>query len=187
MTDWQTKHLRLLQTHQGVQEMANRAQDFAKRYAGEDYSKPTILVICGETGSGKTHISKALYSWARNYSGRVGASALWVAWPESCRDIMDGYDGVVRDAWEAHFLALDDIGSETDRYKSGLTVDSLCQILSRRERKFTVVTTNISPAKWNERFDIRIADRLMRNSEVCDLSEVPSYSLTKLLNSNQQP
>jgi DNA replication protein DnaC len=54
-------------------------------------------------------------------------------------------------------------------------------VLSRREQQFTVITTNIAPDNWNTRFDIRIADRLMRNTNVVDLSGVPSFAVAKIL------
>lgn len=82
------------------------------------------------------------------------------------------------DAFENDLVILDDIGAETDQYKSGIPNDKLCQILSRREKRFTVVTTNIAPQNWMERFDGRINDRLCRNSVILDISGVPSYAIT---------
>jgi DNA replication protein DnaC len=59
--------------------------------------------------------------------------------------------------------------------------DKLCQVMERRRHEFTVITTNISPAQWNQRFDIRIADRLMRSSTIIDLTGVPSYAVARIL------
>jgi DNA replication protein DnaC len=89
-------------------------------------------------------------------------------------DFKGGDYSVLGDMFEVDLLVIDDIGAEHDPSKSG--VNKLCQILSRRETKFTVITSNISPAHWPERFDTRIADRLLRNSEVIELWSVPSYA-----------
>jgi DNA replication protein DnaC len=79
----------------------------------------------------------------------------------------------MQDCIDASLLALDDVGAETDRHHVG--TGKLCQILSRRERRFTIVTTNIQPDFWEVKFDRRVSDRFLRNSIVVDLSAVPSY------------
>ena len=79
------------------------------------------------------------------------------------------------DCLESSLLVLDDIGAENDPWK--IAADRLCQILSRRERKFTVLTTNIKPADWPVKFDGRINDRLLRNSCIVDLTGVPSFAM----------
>jgi len=81
----------------------------------------------------------------------------------------------MQDSMQADILFLDDIGAESDKYKSAENVDALCQLLSRRERKWTLVTTNFRTEQWDQQFDARVADRLMRNSIVCDL-ECGSYA-----------
>jgi DNA replication protein DnaC len=114
MTTWQNKHLRLTVTHPKIKEMADAAQDLAKWYARDErLFRRTNLVICGDSGSGKTHVSKALYTWARTYSGRLGASTDWHSWPEACKVITEGYSGCIQDMMEADFLCIDDIGAET--------------------------------------------------------------------------
>jgi DNA replication protein DnaC len=72
-------------------------------------------------------------------------------------------------------LVLDDIGTETDRFKSGDATCRLCDLLNRRENKFTVLTTNIPPADWLAHWDARVSDRLLRNSAVV-LIRAPSFA-----------
>lgn len=80
----------------------------------------------------------------------------------------------MEDAFNSELVIIDDVGSENDPWK--VCADKFCQILSRREKKFTVVTTNVKPEEWTERFDGRINDRLMRFSVVCQIG-AGSYSL----------
>jgi DNA replication protein DnaC len=181
MTDWQKRNLRLAVTHSKIQDMADAAQQFAKQFAKDDREQNTLLVLSGDSGCGKTHVSRSLYTWARSASGRLGVSTEWFSWPEACDAYAEGFTGTVRDMMDADFLAIDDIGAETDRYKTGQMADKLCQVMERRRHEFTVITTNISPAQWNQRFDIRIADRLMRSSTIIDLTGVPSYAVARIL------
>lgn len=187
MTDWQQRHLQLQPHHPKIQELADAASNLAKWFANaERMTHPVNLVICGNSGTGKTHTARALYRWARTYSGRLGAVIDWFSWPEACDAVSDGYSGVIADMTAADLLFIDDIGAETDKYKSGIMLDKLCQVLSRRENEFTVLTTNIGMENWESKLDVRITDRLIRNSVVIDLSDVPSYSVKRLL-ANQIP
>lgn len=108
-------------------------------------------------------------------------SVQWEQWPERSRAIVEGGKGVhmaeeIADAIDAGLLFLDDIGAESDKFRSGETIDALCQLLSRRENKWTLVTTNYMLEEWPARFDARVADRLWRNSLVCDLSDATSFA-----------
>lgn len=84
----------------------------------------------------------------------------------------------MEDLYGYDFLALDDIGAENDDFK--VATDKLCMVLTRREKKHTLITTNISMDAWAQRFDARVEDRLLRNAEVVDMNEVPSFSVWKL-------
>ena len=84
-----------------------------------------------------------------------------------------GWD-VVADMFETCFLAIDEIGGGHDPSRIG--VDKLCQILTRREHRWTIVTTNYPQAAWEETFDRRVASRLFRNATQLDLSDVPDFA-----------
>jgi hypothetical protein len=44
------------------------------------------------------------------------------------------------------WLIIDDLGAGHD--PSGVGTDKLCQVLSRREEMWTLITTNIMPVAW---------------------------------------
>ena len=90
-------------------------------------------------------------------------------------------DGVERDARDIGLTILDDVGSESDRYRSGVGVDKLCQLLDARAKKnrFTFITSNYGVEEWAER-DTRVADRLLRNSVRVPLDGVTSWALRYL-------
>ena len=97
--------------------------------------------------------------------------------------VESGRGGDMADAlhWpmDADVLFLDDIGSESDKYRSGETIDALCQVLGRRENKWTIVTTNYLIEEWPTAFDARVSDRLFRNSIICDLRHSGSYAMRR--------
>ena len=181
---WQQKWLKLDAYHPDLELLAGEAEKFCARWFNNS-PRPALLVIVGDFGSGKTHTAKAIFRFcsAAAFSAletkKWGAdhvpSAIFLDWPEVATEFAQSNFTIMQDAAETDLVVLDDVGSENDPWK--VCSDKLCQILSRREKKFTVVTTNVSPANWTERFDGRINDRLMRNSVICDISTVPSYSL----------
>lgn len=183
---WQKKWLKLDVVAPEIQEMADEAERFCARWFRND-PKPALLVIVGNFGSGKTHTAKAIFRFANvvafsameteKWGANRIPSACFISWPEAAGAFEQKQFGQFEDAIENDLVILDDVGAENDPWK--ICADKLCQILSRREKKFTVLTTNVSPAKWTERFDGRINDRLMRNSTIVDISHVPSYSLTQ--------
>lgn len=185
-TKWQKKWLKLDVVAPEIQEMADEAERFCARWFRNE-PKPSLLILVGGFGSGKTHTAKSIFrfcsvaSMAAMETGKWGddhiPSAVYFPWPESSTEFAQSNFSMVQDAIKYDLIVLDDVGAENDPWK--ICADKLCQILSRREKKFTVLTTNVSPVKWTERFDGRINDRLMRNSIIVDISHVPSYSLNQ--------
>ena len=183
-TLWQQKWLKLEVVHPLVQVLADAVQAYCHRWYFYELEK-TLLVIVGDFGSGKTHAAKGVFRFALAASMAAFETNKWprarfpqslyLAWPECANEFNDRNFSVMHDAFDNELLIIDDIGAENDPWK--LCADRLCQILSRRERMFTVSTTNVQPAQWSERFDGRINDRLLRNSVVVDLTGVPSFAL----------
>lgn len=144
-----------------------------------------LLVLAGNNGTGKTHCAKAVRRWVN----KVGHGKQWVpkpdviahlycifwSWPELLDSLKEGQWELVEDCIEAPCLIIDELGGGHDPSQVG--VDKLCQILSKREKKWTLITTNIVPQAWEEKFDRRIASRFFRNSTLVDLTNVPDYNL----------
>lgn len=164
--------------------MASEAQEWAFRWF-RNIPMKSLLVLCGNSGCGKSHVASRLTHYARAASFIAYERGNWqdgppsvfsIRWTEAVASMNEKRDEFwVQDAMDASWLFIDDIGAENDPWKKA--TDRLCQILSRRERKFSVVTTNTASANWPDRFDIRVADRLFRNSVIVDMTGVPSYSM----------
>lgn len=183
-TKWQQKWIGLFIVHPDLQKLADAAELFCARWANNTPEK-TLLVIVGNFGTGKTHTAKAIHRFCVAASMKVFETGKWgrhkfpssilISWPEAANSFSEKQFGIMDDALENELVVLDDIGAENDPWK--ICADKLCQILSRREKKFTIVTTNVPPINWTERFDGRINDRLLRNSVVVDISSVPSFAM----------
>lgn len=182
---WQQKWLNLDCHHPKIQSLADTAQAFCMRWYRND-NRPSLLVLVGESGCGKTHVADKIAAFtaavgmkalleSEGWRGVSGASRqASLSWPATTDRFKGGDYSAVEYAGTVGFLMIDDIGAEHDPSKNA--TDKLCQILSKRETKFTVITTNIKIEDWPEKFDTRIADRLFRNSEIVDLFGVKSYA-----------
>lgn len=141
------------------------------------------LVLAGSNGTGKTHCAEAVRRWlslvghgkqfvkAPNVISHLDCT-FW-HWPALLDAFKSGEWDILGDLFDATALIIDDLGAEHD--PSGVGVDKLCQVLSRREEAWTLITTNIMPAFWQQKFDRRVASRLFRNSTLVDLSGVSDY------------
>jgi hypothetical protein len=182
-TDWQRRNLRLDVHHPKVQLMANTVQEFCRSWFRREGFK-RLLILMGDSGCGKTHTAKRVANWARGNSSAAWTSGAWehppsvmsVLWPRVCSGFAEWAFGVVDDLCEADLVVLDDVGAEYEKM-TDLARDKLCQVLSRREACFTVVTTNVALERWSDVFGMRVADRLMRRSHLVDLLGVPTYAM----------
>lgn len=85
---------------------------------------------------------------------------------------------LIDDTLNVPCLILDELGGGHDPSRVG--VDKLCQILSRRENRFTLITTNVLAEAWDKVFDRRVTSRLFRNSVHVDLTDVPDFAKVEI-------
>lgn len=110
--------------------------------------------------------------WATSFQPIFIRWARWWYQIEQSRDTTDAIDELIK----VPVLFLDDIGAESDRYKSKASTALLSDILAAREKKFTLITTNIHKDQWSEHWDTRVEERLERNHAVhVDLNKVKPY------------
>jgi DNA replication protein DnaC len=143
------------------------------------------LVLCGTNGTGKSHCAKAIANWAMQNAIQLPLVATqdwfgltrcrYIFWPEFCDEMKTtgDFDATVR-LMEFNMLVLDDVGAEHDPTR--FAMEKFYWLLERREFNWTVITTNVSPDLWDHKFERRVASRLLRNTEIIDLSDVPDFS-----------
>lgn len=158
------------------------------------WDDPTVgrtLVLCGANGNGKTHCAAQVRRWIEHVgtskqlvtteNGRRVVSylqAVYWFWPHLLDTLKGGGWDAVEGMTKTPVLILDEVAGGHDPSQVG--TEKLSQVLSNREKKWNLITTNAAPDAWEAVFDRRIASRLFRNSTVLDLSDVPDYSLVKL-------
>jgi DNA replication protein DnaC len=147
------------------------------------------LVVGGETGSGKTHAAKRIvrrfrdcriWAWEAGYwGGSIPNAAFW-RWQKLAELEEDEWKEVLEEITGgnqlrgADLLVIDDLGAETDKYRSGVPVARLQTVLEVMEFRWLVVTTNVTRAQWEKRWDKRISSRLQAAAYV-NLFNVPDY------------
>lgn len=164
--------------------MANAVEKFCADF----YRNPVegrLLMILGNSGTGKTHCSKAVFLWARHvcqsiaYKIRSGSIfspfILMRTWASFLDNLKNGNWNLVEDFENADLLIIDDVGSGHDPSRIG--ADKLCRIMSSREKKWTLITSNLTPSEFEEAFDRRVSSRMARNSTVIVIDEAKDYSM----------
>lgn len=172
--------------HPKVQEMADAVTALCGCWLS--HTNPHLLIVAGNSGCGKTLISRRALTFFSRSDKLAYDSGKWpgskfpvtefVHWPSLCIEIEEGVKEsmAVRDVENADCVILDDIGAETDRYKSGFSTGLLARVLDGLKNKWGIITTNVHPSKWRERWDKRVEDRLLRhNSQIISMFDCPSF------------
>lgn len=158
--------------------------------AGDWYQRknPRCLIISGDTGCGKTHSTNNFYKYCRAtaikalYGGGWTLrtpSPHWVHWPDAMASYADGavWSDLFPSLADPVMLFLDDVGQEADKYKSGDMNRALLSVLSARQHKYTILTTNVHPDRFVEVYGRAVEDRLYRsNGMLVDLWGAPSFT-----------
>lgn len=161
------------------------------RFCHDLYREPMngrLLLLFGENGTAKTHCARAVHKWVfhvarskefmerKNHISHI--ESLYWRWPELLDKLKGGGWDLIDDTLNVPCLILDELGGGHDPSRVG--VDKLCQILSRRENRFTLITTNVLAEAWDKVFDRRVTSRLFRNSVHVDLTDVPDFAKVEI-------
>lgn len=184
---WQEKWLQMKLHHPQLRAMADALYSFGYDVFHSPKSG-RMLVIYGPNGCGKTHGARRFKAWFDTIRLAIGPvcttteegeealipNCCYRMWPAVVKGFKQDQFLITDYLANEYLTMIDDIGAEHDPSKYGL--EQLYLILSRREKKFTIITTNISPEQWEARFERRIASRMFRNSTHIDLTQVPDYN-----------
>lgn len=138
------------------------AQDFT-----EHFDAGRSLILCGRTGTGKTHLACAL---ARRIALEHRHRCRYTTAYHIVRDIKDTYGreaertekAVVREFVEPHLLVVDEVGVQ---YGTDTEKLLLFEVLNGRyeDLKPTIVISNLEPTGIGEYLGDRVMDRLREN------------------------
>lgn len=128
------------------------------------------LLLCGTVGNGKTTLAKATVRLINYYNKNYVQGA--EIWRESVKEIT-AYDltTYARDNKEKYAscknalrLFIDDVGIEESGVKNyGNVICPFAELLFDRYRdnRLTIITTNLTMEQIKEKYDSRVADRMM--------------------------
>lgn len=172
-----------------IAKMAKAVEKFVRSHLRRIPETPKLLVICGRSGVGKTVVAVnglrafrelGFHLFTQGHVKRpptihsTSWSDLANIEPHERKRSLHWEDAV-----DADMTLLDDVGSESDRFRSGISTDNLRLMLSLREKKRTIITTNLPPSDWANQWDDRVDDRFERNSTVVALKSARSYWKTR--------
>lgn len=168
--------------HRMVKLLARWTERWIKAAATNEHPIATRWVLfAGPTGAGKTHCLKNSYAFMRAHAGalwpkyyRQPPALKWVNWSKAMQLEKHGWDEFEAEVREARMVFVDDLGSETDRYRTGEPAERLRVFLDLCEAKWLMATTNICRQDFEKTFDIRTQSRIER-ARCLDLTGVPDY------------
>jgi DNA replication protein DnaC len=97
----------------------------------------------------------------------VDSAALATMEDKPCETYLD-------DLGRCQLIVLDDLGAETDRFRSGTPAARLRRLLEQSQNKWLIATTNTPKAEWPNVFDNRVASRLSA-ARVITTTGIPDY------------
>lgn len=146
--------------------------------------EPRWLSFLGTSGAGKSYLARKIFKWFKNsplYVADVADKEVvypgtFVAWDARLAPQLQGNTGYeqIKEFATEKLVVLDEIGSKRDM--SGHVKDCLCQLLSARVGKWTVITANLSLADIGRQIDPRISSRMIRNGGVVLDVDMPDFA-----------
>ena len=124
-------------------------------------------------GTGKTMLARLVSECVRMNLPATPPTC-FLSWPTVCTRKQSGGDVTYKlgFAREAGLLIIDDAGAE---HQTEWTASYLLDLLNVRLGRWTIMTTNLSPAQWSDR-DHRIASRLHRHGSYLLQCETSDWS-----------
>lgn len=161
-----------VETAEAISKLLGEAEAFAKK-AIQGKADGEVAILTGPPQTGKTKLSRQIHMFWRHAKVRAWSLGLWGAsiptvgwcdWSDFAEIDPRDRDGAWDDVAKADLAAIDDLGSEVDRFKSGRPTENLRIMLEERfkGRRATIISTNIPPKEFSTRWDSRVGGRLAR-------------------------
>jgi DNA replication protein DnaC len=140
---------------------------------------PRWITLLGNCGTGKTHVARALWYFARarlDFS-RTEYVPAPTYWPKFLQELKAGESYPRRtDMQRWPLLFLDDVGAERD--PNGFAADELNTLLGCRMGRWTIITANLTLEQL-AKIDTRISSRVIRDHNILVRVQTKDYALRK--------
>lgn len=159
--------------------MLNEAVDFLAEI--EERGSPRWISFLGNSGTGKTFLADMLCRQSMRYPQiaqhkELVNGAQIAFWPKLLTKLRNGDYWLIEDLAIANLVFLDEIAVEHD--PSGFARDKLCELISRRVGKWTIITSNLTLKKLAD-IDTRISSRMIRGGSRTIEVDTVDYALRK--------
>lgn len=135
---------------------------FCKQYAKQFHKNSQSIVMLGQTGLGKTHLTISIC----NEVLKNGFSVLYSSAPDLFRELQQEYYGKsqdniynIKNALTTDLLIIDDLGTEIENQ---ISISNLYNIINTRmnSSKPTIINTNLNIKEIETRYSPRIVSRI---------------------------
>ena len=136
-------------------------------------SKDSLLIV-GSVGNGKTTLLKSV----KIYIDNLHKCDYWVTF-QTAKELYKNFDIAPTNPYKHPLYIIDDLGAEpTERIDFGNTVTPMIDIICYRYNRDLpfIATTNIDFYEIENKYDLRIKDRLI---EMCDILFIEEDSYRK--------
>lgn len=137
--------------------------DFCKQYVNIFTKQAPNVLMLGDTGLGKTHLSLAI----ANDITKKGYTTVYSSAPDLFRLLQNEYFGktavnadTIQTVLDSDLVIIDDLGAE---FESAFNSSCLYNIVNTRLNmsKPTIINTNLTPQEIERRYTNRVASRLL--------------------------
>lgn len=161
-----------------------KAFEQVKRYADSFRTEKSSNLFFQSSGfgTGKSHLSMAVVRAVK----QKGYTAIFISTPKLLTKIRSTYkrdaetteDELINNLISADLVVFDDLGAEN---AGGWGREKLFELIDQRSGKSSIFTTNLDSADFKADKDMgRLFSRMMENSRVISLSQVPDYRMRNL-------
>lgn len=154
--------------NQTPKEIMKNVLDYCKKYSKSFSEKSSNILMMGNTGLGKTHLSLAI---AKN-AVEKGYSVLYDSMPNLLNRIEQEHfnnksqsHDILNAVLDADLLILDDLGAE---FLTQFTATCIYNVINSRllSRKPTIISTNLTTTEIETRYTNRILSRLIGTYDI---------------------
>lgn len=157
-----------ISNNQTPKEIMKNVLDYCKKYSKNFSEKSSNILMMGNTGLGKTHLSLAIAKSAVE----KGYSVLYDSMPNLLNRIEQEHfnnksqsHDILNAVLDADLLILDDLGAE---FLTQFTATCIYNVINTRllSRKPTIISTNLTTTEIETRYTNRILSRLIGTYEI---------------------
>lgn len=147
----------------------SRVYDFCIKYAGEFSEHSGSILMKGNTGLGKTHLSLAI----ANEVLKKGYGVIYVSAPVLLQRLEKNYfsndksDDIEQLVTDCDLLIIDDLGTE---FKTQFSCSQLYNVCNSRilKNKPIIISTNLTPEEMKDDYSERFVSRIFGGAQTLD-------------------